>query len=234
MRGISQLLWAMLLVPVLLLAACGDDDDGGGGGTAGGGGAGADTVGGDAASGDVRAKERAFLEAMVPHHESALDMAQVAEGQAESPEIKKIARQIAEAQGPEIRQMQDIHRRLFGSALLPKPEAHEELGLSPEEAGAGHGDAAVKLERTDPFDRAFVDEMVPHHQGAIRMAQAVLAVTDDAELRELAQRIVETQQREIEDMSSFREERYGGPVRQPGEHGGGAVPAPDGHGGGHD
>ena len=109
----------MLLMPVLLLAACGDDDEGGGAGTAGGGGAGADTAGRDAAAGDVRAKERAFLEAMVPHHEAALDMSQVAEGRAESPEIKEMARQIAEAQGPEIRQMQDIHQRLICSALLP-------------------------------------------------------------------------------------------------------------------
>ena len=77
--------------------------------------------------------------------------------------------------------------------------------------------------------------MVPHHQGAIRMAEAVLAVSEDGELRELAQRIVETQQREIEEMSAFRQQEYGEPVPQPGERGGGgAAPAPDGHGGGHD
>ena len=224
----SRLLPVMLVVPALLLGACGSDDEKGGE---------QESRGGDqaAAGADVRTKERAFLEAMTPHHESAVAMTEVAAERAESPEIKKIATGIAESQEPEIKQMQDIHQRLFGSPLVPNPGAHEDLGLSPEEAGAGHDDAAAKLETANPFDRAFVDEMVPHHEGAIRMAEAVLAVTQDAELKELAQGIVDTQKREIEEMNSFRTAEYGGPVPEAGAHGG-EEPAPEGdaHGGGHE
>ncbi len=222
----SRLLSVMLVVPALALGACGSDDKKGEQASSGG-----DKAAADA---DVRTKERAFLEAMTPHHESAVAMTEVAAERAEAPEIKEIAKGIAESQEPEIKQMQDIHQRLFGSPLVPNPGAHDELGLSPEEAGAGHDDAAAKLETADPFDRAFVDEMVPHHEGAIRMAEAVLAVTEDGELKELAQGIVDTQKREIGEMNSFRTAEYGGPVPEAGAHGEEEAPEDAGeHGGGH-
>jgi len=67
------------------------------------------------------------------------------------------------------------------------------------------------------------------------MAKAVLAVTEDAELKDLAQGIVDTQKREIEEMNSFREAEYGGPVPEAGAHGGEEpVPEGDAHGGGHE
>ena len=56
-------------------------------------------------------------------------------------------------------------------------------------------DMAVKP--TGDVDRDFVAMMVPHHQGAIDMAQAVLRYGRNEQLRRLAQEIVVTQQQEI-------------------------------------
>ncbi len=89
--------------------------------------------------------ERGFLQAMVPHHEAAIEMAEVAVERAESPEIKQLATAIRDAQGPEIEQMEKIHERRFGSALVPNEGGHEALGLSADEAGMGHGGAAAEL-----------------------------------------------------------------------------------------
>ena len=219
-------LWlvAVLVVALGLVAAgCGDDDEdtGGGAGT---------TPTEQTATGDGdRAAERGFLEAMVPHHESAIEMADVAVERAEAPEIKKLAEAIRGAQGPEIKRMERIHQRLFGSPLKPNEAGHEALGLTAEEAGMGHGDAAMMLEEADPFDRAFVDEMVPHHRGAIKMAEAVLQKTADDEVRKLAQAIIDAQTREIAQMNEFRTKNYGGPVPEEGkedeggEHGEGGM-----------
>lgn len=176
----------------LSLAACGGDE------------------GQPVAAGDQA--EQAFLEGMVPHHESALEMAKVAERRAQTPEIKRLAGEITQAQESEIEQMRSIHERLFGSELVPDEMAHEALGLTPAEAGIDHMDSAATLESAEPFERAFVDEMVPHDQGAVRMAQAVLPQTDDPELRRLAEDIVTAQEREIDEMNRYRTERYGGPV----------------------
>ncbi|MBA2763203.1 MAG: DUF305 domain-containing protein [Thermoleophilaceae bacterium] len=190
-----------------------------------------------AASGEGNPTEQAFLEAMAPHHQSAVEMTDVAEERAEAPEIMEIADQIATTQEGELAQMEDIHERLFGAPLVPNPGAHEELGLSPEEAGAEHEDAALILEDADPFDEAFVDEMVPHHEGATAMAEAALPEMEDPEIRELAEGIVATQEEEIAEMNAFREEEYGAPVPESGGHESEAAPAeeeaPEEHGGGH-
>jgi uncharacterized protein (DUF305 family) len=93
--------------------------------------------------------------------------------------------------------------------LRPDEGAHDALGLSAQEAG-NHIDGGAMLRGKRPFDRAFVDEMVPHHEGAIAMARAVLKQTRDSELRKLAQGIIQTQEREIAEMNDFRKREYGG------------------------
>ena len=124
--------------------------------------------------------------------------------------------------------MQAIYRRLLGGELKPDPRAHDGLGLTAEEAGMTHDPQASKaLSAAQPFDRAFVDGMVPHHKGAIKMANVVLRTTRDRELRRLAQSIVSTQEHEIEQMNSFRAKRFGGPV--PGNAGHEDHPMDDSH-----
>jgi uncharacterized protein (DUF305 family) len=170
--------------------------------------------------------EQAFLQAMVPHHESAIDMARVAEREGESSFVKTLAGSITSAQEEEIGQMRKIHERLFRSPLRPDEGAHDALGLSAEEAGMNHMDGGAMLRGKRPFDRAFVDEMVPHHEGAIAMARGVLKETRDPELRKLAQDIIRAQEREISEMNAFRKREYGGPASSEakpsahGEHGG--------------
>jgi uncharacterized protein (DUF305 family) len=61
-----------------------------------------------------------------------------------------------------------------------------------------------------PFDRAFIDGMVPHHEGAIEMAKAAKdAGLAEPELIEIADAIVDTQQREIDEMKDWRAEWFG-------------------------
>jgi uncharacterized protein (DUF305 family) len=55
----------------------------------------------------------------------------------------------------------------------------------------------MTVKPTGDIDRDFVAMMVPHHQGAIDMAQAVLRYGHNEQLRRLAQEIVVTQQQEI-------------------------------------
>lgn len=155
--------------------------------------------------------DRAFLEAMIPHHESAIAMARIAGRRADHPQVTDLANAIVTAQAKEIRQIKRIHWRLFDERILPNEDAHEALGLTPEEAGMAHMDATADLKQARPFDKAFIDEMVAHHQGAIRMAQAVGDETADDEIGSLARAIVATQAREIEAMNRWRDAWYGAP-----------------------
>ncbi len=67
----------------------------------------------------------------------------------------------------------------------------------------------TSLGSAKPFDRAFIDMMIPHHQGAVRMAQAELAKGKNPKLRALAHRIVTAQDREIGQMNQWRAKWYG-------------------------
>ncbi len=59
-----------------------------------------------------------------------------------------------------------------------------------------------------PYDLRFIDEMVMHHRGAIMSAEMMIGDSEHPELRDLAQRIQEDQQRQIDQMLSWRAEWY--------------------------
>ena len=181
-------LFLSALVMSLALASCGGGDD--------------------SDSGRISKVEQAFLEGMIPHHESAVDMAEQALDDAEHEQVKELAAAIVDAQTAEIAQMEDIHERLADEEIMPDPAAHGALGLSQDEAGM-HGGGALMLERGRGFDKRFIDAMIPHHQGAIRMAHVMLADTDDAELEKLGKAIIDAQSEEIKEMNTWRRRWYG-------------------------
>ena len=204
-RGLAGALLACLVA--LTATACGADDDDGGSRSSG-------------SSNGARAVEKAFLTTMVPHHESAIEMARVAKTRGEDPFVTNLAADILASQRREVKQMEAIHERLLGTELIPDPGGHDRLGLSAAEAGMTHDAKTIDaLRMADPFDRAFVDDMAPHHAGAIKMARVVLRATKDSELRRLARDIVSTQRREIARMNRFRTQRFGGPAPGAGGHG---------------
>jgi uncharacterized protein (DUF305 family) len=149
----------------------------------------------------------AFIAAMIPHHESAIEMAEIAQKQAEHPEIKQLADDIVATQDAEIKQMQTMHQRLFGQPV--EGAEHGDLGLDDEMMGMSMD--MEDLKGAKPFDQAFIDAMVAHHQGAIRMAQVELAQGDDQEATDLAQAIIDAQSAEITEMNRWREQWYGAP-----------------------
>ena len=65
------------------------------------------------------------------------------------------------------------------------------------------------LKNSKQFDKTFIDQMIPHHQGAIRMARVQLDKGKDPQLRKLATAIIAAQSKEIEQMNSWRMDWYG-------------------------
>lgn len=60
----------------------------------------------------------------------------------------------------------------------------------------------------DEFDRAFLSEMIMHHQGAVVMAQAALRDAEHEEIKQLTRNIIETQTAEIEQMQEWYRQWY--------------------------
>lgn len=169
------------------------------------------------------AVDRAFVQQMVPHHRLAVDMGNMALKQGEHPELKALAHSIVSAQNDEIALMTRAAGRLgakvapggqmgHGGMSMDSPQMEADaktLGLAMDAMGM-----SMQMDRLDgarPFDRAFLDMMVPHHEGAVRMARAELAKGGDGELKALAQRIIGGQTKEIGQMNGWRTGWFGAP-----------------------
>ena len=59
------------------------------------------------------------------------------------------------------------------------------------------------------FDAAFLEEMIPHHQGAVAMAEMVLKTSKRPELIKLANDIIASQQKEIDQMRAWQRTWFG-------------------------
>jgi uncharacterized protein (DUF305 family) len=175
---IRTILPAALAGAMLLFAACGDD-------------------GNTSGSKDVAGNgtDRAFVKEMIPHHESAIEMARIAHKRGKSRFVKTLAEDIVRTQSAEISALRREDEGLdtagvkVGSLDMP----HDMMGMDMDPS---------TLETADPFDPAFLKMMTPHHQGAIAMARVELAKGKDPELRTIAQAIIDAQQREIREMGA--------------------------------
>lgn len=135
-------------------------------------------------SADAQETDGAFIVEMVPHHELAIDMAQVASLRAEHPQVRRLAHSTMAVQAVEIDELSKIHARLFGQPTSPAENGS--LGMEMQQMGM-NGDP-VMLGSAKPFDKRFIDMMIPHHQGAVRMARVELQNGEDSRLRLLRRR----------------------------------------------
>ena len=161
-------------------------------------------------TGDI---DRDFVAMMVPHHHGAIDMAQAELRWGHNQQLIRISQEIIAGQLQEIAAMRvalgdkvsAFEATLAGgvsqgSAAPPsaarRPMAQEAPFLHESAVATDRMMAGMTITPTGDTDRDFVAMMVPHHQGAIDMAQAELRHGHNAPLRRIAQEIIvdETQQ----------------------------------------
>lgn len=188
-----------LLVGVLslapILAACGNNDDSMSMGEA-----------SSAPSQDSRAADVAFAQLMIQHHQQAVEMASIAQDNAESAQVIELAQEIRSAQAPEIEQME---------AWLNEWNASEDMddmsGSMDHDMGGMSGSGMMTAEQMAMlaeasgrrFDTMWLRMMIAHHEGAVTMAEEILTVTTDPAVETLANSILTSQSAEIEYMQSL-------------------------------
>ncbi|MBI3964853.1 MAG: DUF305 domain-containing protein [Chloroflexi bacterium] len=155
---------------------------------------------------------RHFIEEMIPHHEDAVVMAELALAQAEHQELRALAENIKRDQAREIEQMKEWYRAWYGTEV---PPGH----MSGHMPGMGMGNPR-SIDGVRPFDKAFIEAMIPHHWMAVHMSTMALQRADKPELRGMLQSIVTTQTAEIEQMRQWYRTWYGTepPTFGPGGH----------------
>ena len=129
-------------------------------------------------------------------------MARVALANAEHPEIRQLAENIISSQQAEIEELRSIKEEQFDNQVIPTEMSFEEMQMMDTMEDPG------ELEKEEPLDRAFIDAMIPHHESAIEMVEIANDETSNPQIKDLARRVIEAQEAEIEQMTTWREEWY--------------------------
>ena len=154
------------------------------------------------------AADAAFLTAMIPHHQQALHMADMALSQSDDQKVKELAATIKNEQDPEITQMQ----QWLDSGDFPSADPSHSSGMGGMDDMDGTADGMMSNEDMDTlmglqgmdFDDMWLTMMIAHHEGAITMSKKVLVTTSDERIRTLANTTINGQTAEITTMYLMR------------------------------
>lgn len=190
---------ALVLAGALLLGACGNND-----GTSGTTTEPTPKATTSAAAAAFNDADVTFAQDMIPHHRQAVDMAELAETRAESPQVKKLAAQIKAAQDPEIQTMTGWLEE-WGKDVpedMGDMEGHGGMDMGDDMPGMMSSEDMDKLEAAKgaQFDKLFLDMMIEHHEGAVEMAKTEQADGKYATAKQLAATIEKAQTAEIATM----------------------------------
>ncbi|MFE1315653.1 DUF305 domain-containing protein [Streptomyces sp. NPDC058755] len=190
----------------LVLAACG-------GGSEGSGRSGHDSAssssGAAATAGAHNTQDVSFAQGMIPHHQQALEMAQLAAGRASSAQVKDLASRIEKAQDPEIQTMSGWLKS-WGEDV---PMSHGSMGSMPGMDHSSHSGMPGMMDAKDmgelkkmsgeDFDAMFLTMMIEHHKGAVEMATTEKGKGKYGAATSMADDIVTTQNAEITEMNKL-------------------------------
>lgn len=141
-----------------------------------------------------------FLDTMIAHHQAAVEMAKPALAKAEHAELKTLATNIVAEQEKEIAQMKKWRDAWFAG----KPAA-----INMEMAGMRDSMKGMEMTKLNSlsgpgYDLEFIKQMIPHHEGAVSMAQEALQKSAKAEIKTFATAIIKAQEDEIKQMKNWQ------------------------------
>lgn len=148
---------------------------------------------------EFNAADEMFVTMMIPHHQQAIDMADIVLAKTDvAPQVTALAQQIKDAQGPEIETMRGWL---------------QDWGVDYDDSmgGMGHGDGMMSDDDMTALEdasgpeasRLFLEQMIVHHQGAIEMAEMALESAQNPDVTALATQVIEDQTAEIATMQDL-------------------------------
>ena len=137
-----------------------------------------------------------FLQMMIPHHQQAIDISNLAMKSSQDAELIELAKIIARDQAAEIKQMK---------AWLTDAGASEDMGHSMDGMGGMLSDdelAALSAATGKEFDVLWLKGMTEHHDGAIHMTQ-MIEDAQNADIKAFGTKVIKDQSEQIDQMKKM-------------------------------
>lgn len=137
-----------------------------------------------------------FMNMMLIHHDQAIEMAELAENRTDNQNILELSQNISQAQTEENQKMAEWLRE---AGFNPPTRGHRMAGMATQQE-------MNKLRQSQgrEFDLLFSELMIKHHEGGIQMARVENQNGKSDKVVELAQGMIEVQQKEVEKMETWR------------------------------
>lgn len=148
-----------------------------------------------------KAYDHQFIDTVMQHHQMAMQMSQMSEPKATHPELKSKIRMMMEEQQKEMDELQSlklkhyadkgeaINMELPGMATAKKMDMHELMEVQGE-----------------AFDQKFITMMTQHHKTGVDLAQSEVRNGKQSDVKALAQKIIQSQKKDIADMARIKKE----------------------------
>lgn len=163
--------------------------------------------------------DQLYIDMMIPHHASIVALAEVALPRLTDERLRQIASDIVATQSAEIDELRRYRTEFFGSPEPSPMDASTMEMMNQMMPGMGSMDdmafemdaeaqVAAFCEQTNP-DLAFIEMTIPHHQMAIVASKTALTQAIHQETQDFAQRVIDAQQREIDELTAIRADLEG-------------------------
>jgi uncharacterized protein (DUF305 family) len=158
----------------------------------------------DQTAGTATAAEISFAQLMIPHHQQAVEMADLALVATTSPEVRELAEQIKAAQDPEIQVMSEWLQE-WGAPMEMGDDhgSHDMGGLTMSGMMTDEEMQALADATGTDFDRMWLQMMIAHHEGAVAMADQVRTESSNPDVTALAEAVISGQTAEIDTMQKM-------------------------------
>lgn len=148
--------------------------------------------------------DRNFIAAMIAHHQGAVDMAKLAQKNAKHQELKDMAGDIISAQEKETVDMTSWQKEWgYPSTSTDHMMDHSAMDMMDDMSGMM---SELEGKMNDDFDKAFLEQMITHHQSAIDMAAPGEQNAEHQEVKDLTKAIVTTQTKELQQLEQWQKD----------------------------
>ena len=163
--------------------------------------------------------DQIYIDMMIAHHMGIIGLSQAALERLTDERLIEIAESVIAAQSAEIDELRGYREMFYGDPEpMPMDESMMEMMPQVMPATGMTDDMAFQMDpqaqvnafcaAQDP-DVTYIDLVIPHHQMAITSSQLAVEEADNEEVRAFAQRVIDDQQAEIDELTEIRSDISG-------------------------